>query len=638
MGFASELSGPRGVHDYSAAFSPDGRFYTDGGDDNVIQIFETESGKMLRSIKMDGWVQSLDFSPDGRTLLAAAFQRQLHLYDVQTGKDLARFKGQGEPGLEQSVLSPDGRLALSVHTGGKLLLWEVKTGAVLARPAETTRRFGFCFTPDGLKMLVAGMEPQGVVLRLCDASSGAIERKIPLPVRAMPVFVGCEKSDSGLFYAACSDGTVFWSKLSERESVRKLALPNPIQDGCVALSSDGRKLLTGHPDNALRLWSFPGGELIERVSLGSVPTGPPKFSPDGSCWIANSFRGQLSFHRIPRPGEVQATLVRRLSGKASAMAVGGAGRYLLLKLKGERRLVIFDAGRADVSAVVELADDDALITANAANGFAAYPKLRVLDRIDLESGCIDRSSAFPFEATPRVILAGSAATGPVFSVFQAGPADQAFAQPVFGFLSPDDLGPIALRTLQIKGDKGASPGSIPPAAASGLAEGKQGEYRASASGDVLALHTRTPSPVLALNGDAADMFQHTLGTSRSLLAANASRKFYTKTGRVDSCRQPVLATLSDPGTIISVIPSHDPAYYMVIRSGSPPPAPGNSAVSFLEVYSAASDRRLFVVNGLAEMRGAANSQDLPLGLCPISLDPMGTPAPSPFLLRTTGSW
>ncbi len=40
-------------------------------------------------------------------------------------------------------------------------------------------------------------------------------------------------------------------------------------------------------------------------------------------------------------------LVRRLPGRIAALAVGGAGRYLLLQLKGQRRLVVFDAQRAD---------------------------------------------------------------------------------------------------------------------------------------------------------------------------------------------------------------------------------------------------------------------------------------------------
>ncbi len=294
-------------------------------------------------------------------------------------------------------------------------------------------------------------------------------------------------------------------------------------------------------------------------------------------------------------------LVCRLPGKIAALAVGGAGRYLLLQLKEQRRLAIFDAQRADLSGVVELADDDALIAANADKGFVAYPKLRLIDRIDLESARFDRSAAFPFEATPRVVLAGPASAGPLLAIFHAGRADDSFAQPALGFLDPDTMGPVAPRTFRRKGEKGW----VELRDASEFTAGKQSDYAVSSSGDVFWYVPRTPGVVLALVGDRGDMFHSNLPDPGSL-ATIASRSFLSKSGRFDLDSSP-LARRPDPGSILGVISSQDPAYYLLVRSSTPQAARGNPALPTLEVCSAASDRRLFVVNGLVEMKPQMNN-------------------------------
>jgi S1-C subfamily serine protease len=588
----------RSAHHYSTAFSRDGRLYADGGDDNIINVFEASAGKLVRSIKIDAWAQSIDFTPDGRTLLAAAYQERMHLYDVDSGRDLNRFVAAHIPGLDQSVLSPDGRLALSIHAGGKLLLWDVKTGSVTRRPSEASRRFGFCFTPDSQKMLIACQGAAGNVLELCDARGGDVVWTIPSPGGGMPVFVDCEAAGTGRFYAGYENGVVIWGDLADGKVVRRVALPNPIQNGCLALSPDGLKLLAGHPDNALRLWSVPGGELIERIQLESVPTGPPRFSPNGASFIANSFRGRLIFRQAPRPGEPGAPLVYPLPGKIESLAVGGAGRYLLMKLKGQRRLVVFDTARVTVAGEIELADDETRITANAKKGFVAYPRLLTLDRIDLATVQIDRSAAFPCGATPRALLTGSAAAGPLLSIFNAGRVDDSFAAPTIGFIDPDTLGLIAPRLFRQRGDKTQAWAELtaPVLAPSDFAAGtKQGEYRASATGDLFCYVDRSPLLVLAVNNDVVEVFSGP--NSGALLPAPAGRSFVAKNGQFD-LQGTQIGVTPDPTRTEAVPAMHDAAYHVLVRNSRRSPEP-----PFLEIYSATSHRRLFVVDGLHEMKG-----------------------------------
>jgi S1-C subfamily serine protease len=303
---------------------------------------------------------------------------------------------------------------------------------------------------------------------------------------------------------------------------------------------------------------------------------------------------------------IGAPLVRQFSEKIAALAVGGAGRYLLLHLKGQRQLAIFDAQWADVSGIIDLADDDPLITANADKGFVAYPKLRLIDRIDLASARVDRSAAFPFEATPRVIQAGSASVGPVFSIFHMGPADNSFAQPVQGFLDPETMDLIAPRIIRLKNGKDWTevPGRV--LIVTDPNGRQQSDYTTAPSGDVFCNRARIPGVVYTLNSDVADVFE-TNSPDAGFVPTFARGYLFTKSGRydLDGTRR---AVLPDSESILGVLPSHDPAYYLVVRTNSQPAARGTPPRPILEVFSAASDRRLFVVDGLDEMIAHATNE------------------------------
>ncbi len=592
-----------GVHYYSPAVSSDGRLYADGGDDNTIQLFDAASGQMLRKIKLDAWVQSIDFSPDGRTLLAAAYQKQLHLLEVDTGRDLGRFADPHEPGLGQSVLSPDGRLAVSIHDDGKLLLWDVPTGTVLRRLAERSRSFGFRFTPDSRNLLVAGMSAKGATLRLCDARGDAVAWTIPLPGNAAPVFVGCDSVGTNRFHVAYESGAIVWGNLADGKEVRRITVANPIRDGCVALSPDGRNLLLGHPDNCLRLWDASKGALFEQIPLAAVPTGPPKFSPDGKYAIANSFRGSLIVLRTAAMDGPAAPLARPLPGKIASLAVGGAGRYLLLQIKDQRRLAIFDAHRADISALVELADDDALVTANAEKAFVAYPTLRVIDRIDLKTARLDRTAAFPCNATPRAIVAGSASLGPLLSVFHSGAVDEPYPQPVLGFLDPVSLELVAPRIFR-REDHDRVESRSPVLAQTEFARAKQGDFRASASGDLYCSLGAAWSRALILKGDTAEDFPIP-GPVGTPIPDAAGRSFLVESGRI-GLTGPVSKDPSPRG--FGVLSTCDPAYYAMVQLNAGGSLRGKPSSPVLEIHSAVSNRRLFVINGLDEMALQFNNE------------------------------
>ena len=145
--------------------------------------------------------------------------------------------------------------------------------------------------------------------------------------------------------------------------------------------------------------------------------------------------------RLAEPGAV-APLARRLDGTISDVAAGGGGRYLLLLLKGERKLAVFDLSAAEVVKTIPLVSPDVLIAAGASKFVVAFPDQKRLERWNLATLTQDGpSQRLPVDGQLNQIAMGSDSAGPVLAFWLTG-ADRRgypFAYPRFSFIDLDTL-------------------------------------------------------------------------------------------------------------------------------------------------------------------------------------------------------
>jgi WD40 repeat protein/serine/threonine protein kinase len=142
----------------SVAYSPDEKFIISGGYDNVMHLWDVETGELLRTFgpdnpdtdEIEGHKPSTDedtlpiwfvqYSPDGKTAFSASFDETIIQWDIDTGEIIRIF---GKDDLETDEIEGHlvGVLGVNVLSDGKrilthawdntIILWDVETGEII---------------------------------------------------------------------------------------------------------------------------------------------------------------------------------------------------------------------------------------------------------------------------------------------------------------------------------------------------------------------------------------------------------------------------------------------------------------------------------------------------------------------------
>src|SRR5439155_11009451 len=83
---------------FSVAFSPDGKRIASGSQDNMVKVWDAQTGKELLTLKgHTGYVNSVAFSPDGKRIASGSGileSGEVEVWDEQTGQETLTLKGQ----------------------------------------------------------------------------------------------------------------------------------------------------------------------------------------------------------------------------------------------------------------------------------------------------------------------------------------------------------------------------------------------------------------------------------------------------------------------------------------------------------------------------------------------------------------
>ncbi|MHC9541208.1 MAG: caspase family protein [Vulcanimicrobiota bacterium] len=315
----------------SVSFSPDGRYLISGGQDTTIKLWETETGRCLRSWKGHaGKVTSVVYSPKGGIAASCGEDKAVYLWNVTTG---ALLKSPGEQsGIIRSIaFSPDGKYLIAGCGSGTLKIWELSTGSFIRIIESDAFSFNsVAFSPDGTSVvagsadekillwnfstgkLVTAVNPRkgsistvtfspeghslavnysdGVIL-LLDAGNGSVQKEI----KELKHSGGLAFTSDGKYLAA---GEYEGVRLIDRNTGalgKKFTTKDNGYTYSLSCSRDGKFIAAGGQEG-LALWDTGSGTLIRHLSHNTISSEHVAISHDNN-YIATTANRNITISR-----------------------------------------------------------------------------------------------------------------------------------------------------------------------------------------------------------------------------------------------------------------------------------------------------------------------------------------------------
>jgi WD40 repeat protein len=230
---------------------------------------------------------ALAWSPDGKRLACAGGDQLVHVWEIESGKRVGVMKGHDDA-VFTLAWSLDAAMIVSGGRGEPTLrLWDARTFQPL-RSSTPHPRWVWCarFSPHGKHLATCGGDS---VIRVHRAADGAVERE--LTGHRDTVKRVAWTADSKSLVSGGDDGFVHVWDAASGEELHRLAGHSSWID---ALVSGPRSLaLTGGGDGTIRLWDVAEGKQLRRFEGRVTDLASAALSPDGETAITGGADGRL---------------------------------------------------------------------------------------------------------------------------------------------------------------------------------------------------------------------------------------------------------------------------------------------------------------------------------------------------------
>jgi WD40 repeat protein len=323
-------------------FSPDGKTLASAGWDHTVRLWDTTTGKELRTLQgHEAAVNAVAFSPDGQHLASCADDRTVRIWDT-AGNQHVICRGHADR-VRAIAFSPDGRRLASGGADRAVKVWDLNGEEVATYRGHRGQVAGVAFSPDGSRLASAD---DARAVKVWDAAAPPAS----LPPGVFRYALSLAFSPDGRWLGAgdTSGGVRVWDRGSGRLLPVAGGHKGPVWG--LAFYPDGEELASGGGDGVLKVWDAVTGREVRTFSF-QAEVKAVHYSPDGarlavrtgdaSVRVLDRATGREVFSR--RSSATAAGLTFSPDGQQLAIAGDGADAALahIVDLASGRRLAVF---------------------------------------------------------------------------------------------------------------------------------------------------------------------------------------------------------------------------------------------------------------------------------------------------------
>jgi WD40 repeat protein len=277
---ASTIIPNRDIYARNIAFSPDGTRMAMVGDEQIILIWDANTGQELT--KFNDLVRGtqemntgVDWSLDGRSIVTGSDTLGIRQWDPATGDLLQTYDNHGAA-ANKVYLSRDGRFVLISSADSTARVLDIQNGEeVLSLQGHEDGITDARWSPDESLIITASLDGTA---RLWDAADG--DQLQVFPAHPGGVLAADWSPDGRLVVTCGVDGLArVWDIETGKTVFTLIGHDMAVRD--VAWSPDGKRLATAGADGTIRIWdAHDGAHLFTLYSVES-DLSAVQWSPDG---------------------------------------------------------------------------------------------------------------------------------------------------------------------------------------------------------------------------------------------------------------------------------------------------------------------------------------------------------------------